>query len=115
MGENRVPFNRFLGPSPKVAVITQEHNSQRLFVAAQAAALRNVTIMAPRLVKLPAAHLAGSLVNPVQVIAADDAGLRFQFFIRGQSALLEPEILGPAAFRLRRYQPSHLTWRFSIL
>jgi len=97
-----VTLNEILGSSAKVAVITKEHNSQGLFVAAQAAALGNVAIVAPRLVKLPAAHLAGSLVNPIQIIAADDAGLRFQFFIRCQYALLEPGIPGPAAFRRRR-------------
>ena len=90
------------GSSPKVAVITQEHNSQGLFVAAQAAALGHIAVLAPGLVKLPAAHLAGSLVHPVQVIAAGDTRLWLQFFIRCQTVLLEPENPWPFAFRLRQ-------------
>jgi hypothetical protein len=60
-----------------IAVVAEEHDGQGVFVAADAAALGNVAVLAPRLVELPAALLTGGLLNSVQGLVADDARLQF--------------------------------------
>jgi hypothetical protein len=56
-----------------ITVIAQKHYDQGIFVAGQMSALGDITILAPGLVELAAAHLARCLMNAVQRLVTDDA------------------------------------------
>lgn len=69
-------------PAPVEAVVAEKDDSQGVLVAADAPALRHRGVLAPRLVKLAAAHLTGRFVEAIQGLAADDAGFQFALFDR---------------------------------
>ena len=82
-GENQLPPKiEILRPTAIEAVIAKEHDGQCVFMTSDAPALGHLRVLAPRLVKLPAAHLAGRFIEAVQRIPAYNAGLQFVLFVR---------------------------------
>ena len=86
-----------LGSAAVVAVIAEEYDGKSVLVAADASALGNIAIWLPRLVELPTALLARSLLDAIQGPVADDAVLQFvlrNFQVLGDALLFShyPEI-----------------------
>ena len=64
--------------SPTIeTVVAQEYDGQGFLMTADAAALGNLAVIAPRLVELAAAQLTRCLVHFVQVIAANHTDFSF--------------------------------------
>lgn len=62
-----------------VAIIAEEYDGQRVFMAANATALGHTAVQTPGLVELSAAHLAGGFLDAIQRVATDDTRLQLTF------------------------------------
>ena len=67
------------------AVVAQKNDGQGFFMAGDTTAMGNVAVLTPGLVKLPSAHLARSLVHPIEVITADYAYFSIEIIISHRS------------------------------